>query len=260
MLHINILNKRLIQFNRYILKRKFLPILKGPLKGYLWSTGSSYEYLTGNYENPVILKTFLSWLHTNTVIYDIGANIGFYSLLANTEVVNGKIYAFEPNSRVRKIFEEHIKINTSKIANNNIELLPYAVADREKNIEFSDDVHQKDGNTFITQSQVFSNAVNKIMVQCVSIDGLVAKGFAMPDVIKIDAEGAEYEILQGALQTLQTCKPNILLATHDCHLPGVKDKCVTLLKKLGYSLQHTGNHNKNVAGLDDYIAIYTGKV
>lgn len=236
-----------------------MPVMNGPLKGYLWTTASSYEYITGNYENPLALKTFLSWLKADTVYYDIGANIGYHALLANTVITQGKIYAFEPMPEVRMIFEKHISLNNKLILKNNISLLPFAVADKEKMIEFSNDANQKDGNTFITQSPVFINAENKIMVQCVSIDGLTAKGYTRPDVIKIDAEGAEFDILQGALHILQTCRPNILLATHDCHLPGVKDKCLEFLKDLGYNIQHVGNYNKQIAGLDDYIAIYTGK-
>ncbi|HQW84311.1 MAG TPA: FkbM family methyltransferase [Ferruginibacter sp.] len=250
------LKRKWIQFCRYLLQQKYLPIMNGPLKGYLWTTASSYEYIMGDYENPETQKTFLSWLKFDTVYYDIGANIGYHALIANTVTNQGKIYAFEPMPHVRKIFEQHISLNRNKIPINNIELLPYAVADKEKRIPFSNDKKQSDGNTFIKASPVFIHAANKMMVQCVSIDGLVAKGYARPTVIKIDAEGAELEILQGALHTLQTCKPHILLATHDCHLPGVKDKCLRLLRDLGYNVQYTGNYNKHIAGLDDYIAIY----
>lgn len=251
--------RKIIQACRYILRLKFLPVLNGPLKGYLWTTASSYEYITGNYENPVTIKTFLSWLKADSVYYDIGANIGYHALLANTVISQGKIYAFEPMPEVRTIFEKHISLNNKLISKNNVDLLPYAVAEKEKMIEFSNDMNQKDGNTYITQSPVYIKSGSKIMVQCVSIDGLAAQGFARPDVIKIDAEGAEFDILYGALHTLQTSKPNILLATHDCHLPGVKDKCLEFLKGIGYSIEHTGNYNKQIAGLDDYIAIYTGK-
>jgi hypothetical protein len=61
------------------------------------------------------------------------------------------------------------------------------------------------------------------------------------------------------MDTLRTYKPNLLLATHDCHLPGVKDKCITLLEELGYQLTHTGGHNKKLPGLDDYIAVHESR-
>ncbi len=232
----------------------------GPLNGYLWSVTSSYEYIMGNYEEPEVMKAFISWLKSDSVFYDIGANIGFYSLIANVINTDGKIYAFEPMPSVRKIFEDHIKLNKRHILNNNISLLPFAIADTEKEVLFSNDTRQIDGNTYIKGSPVFSASKNKLMVQCYSVDGLLKQGYNKPDIIKIDVEGAEFDVLQGAINTLQQYKPNILLATHDCHLPGVQQNCVAFLQQLGYHLQHTGTHNKQLKGLDDYIAIHESKM
>ncbi|MGB4845454.1 MAG: FkbM family methyltransferase [Ferruginibacter sp.] len=234
--------------------------MEGPLKGYLWTTASSYEYILGNYEDPLTLKTFLSWLKPDTVYYDIGANIGYHALAANLVITKGKIYAFEPMPAVREIFEKHISLNSNLIIKNNIEVLPFAVSDTQRDVEFSNNTVQKDGNTYITESPVFRESENKITIPCYSIDGLLANGYHKPDVIKIDVEGAELDVLHGALFTLQTHRPYILLATHDCHLPGVKDKCISFLQDLGYDLQHTGNHNKHIAGLDDYIAIHKSRL
>ena len=96
----------------------------------------------------------------------------------------------------------------------------------------------------------------QLLVQCHSVDGLVKKGYPAPDVIKIDVEGAEYDVLKGARETLVSKKPKILLATHDYHLPGVQQQCKDFLKNLGYSLTVVPGHNKIYAGLDDYIAIH----
>ena len=256
----NFISRWIIKIRRYIFRQKFIPVRHGPLKNYLWTTASSYEYILGNYEDPQTLKTFLSWLKNDTVFYDIGSNIGFHALVANRMIAQGKIYSFEPMPMVRFVFEKHICLNKTFIKKNNIELFPFAIADKEKEVLFSTDELRKDGNTYIAQSPVFANAEKKIMVQCVSIDGLIAQGFAKPDIIKIDAEGAELEVLQGALLTLQTYKPTILLATHECHFPGVRDKCLQFLQNLGYEMKHTGLHNKQIAGIDDYIAIYTGRL
>lgn len=234
-------------------------VMKGPLKGYRWSTSSSYDYILGNYEDPVTLKQFISWLKPGAVLYDIGANVGFHSLVANEFAEDGTIYAFEPMPFVRAVFEKHLELNQALIGKNNIRLLPIAVSDTEKEVEFSNDPASRDGNTYITGSYIFNNAAGKIKVHCDSIDGLIAKGYKVPDIIKIDVEGAEYDVLLGARKTIEQNHPFILLATHDCHLHGVQQKCVALLQELGYDLEHTGRHNKYMEGLDDYIAIHKTK-
>lgn len=249
-----------IKICRYIFKLKFLPVMAGPLKGYLWSTSSSYDYILGQYENPATMKQFLSWLKPDSVFYDVGSNVGYHALTANQVINSGKIYAFEPMSAVREIFEKHISLNKKLIIKNNIKLLPIAISDTEKEVEFSNDINQRDGNTYITASYVFSGAANKIRVQCQSIDGLIKQGYEKPDIIKIDVEGAEYDVLLGAINTLQHYQPNILLATHDCHLPGVQKKCVQFLEELGYRLTHTGRYHKYLVGIDDYIAIHKSKL
>lgn len=237
-----------------------MPIMRGPLKGYLWTTGRSYEYILGDYEDPETLRLFLSWLNKDTVFYDIGANVGFHTLTANRTIVTGKIYAFEPMPAMRNIFEKHISLNKKFIVNNNIILLPFAISNEAKLVEFSNDIKQGDGNTYIKESYVFTGTTNKIHIDCQSVDGLIMQGYAKPDIIKIDVEGAEFDVLLGAKNTLQQYTPNILLATHDCHLPGVQEKCVQFLTELGYQLQHTGNYNKYIDGLDDYIAIHKSKL
>jgi FkbM family methyltransferase len=233
--------------------------MDGPLKGYLWSSACSYEYILGNYEDPETMKTFLSWLKPGSVFYDLGANVGYYALIANRLIDSGKIYSFEPSPAARELFEKHTMINKGLITNNNITLLPFAISDAEKKIEFSNNTVQQEGNTYIKTSGVFTEAEETISVQCHSIDGLMKQGYSKPDMIKIDVEGAEFDVLKGAVETLKQYKPDILLATHDCHLPGVKDRCLDLLRQLGYELKHTGRHNKQLEGLDDYIAIHQSR-
>lgn len=232
----------------------------GPLKGYLWTTGSSYEYILGNYEDPEIVKTFCSWLKPDTVFYDLGGNVGFHALLANRFISTGKIFSFEPVPFIRAIFEQHIELNKKFIQHKNISILPFAISDHEKEIVFSNDPNQRDGNTYIKSAENFVNADQRIEVKCFSIDELLLQGYAAPDIIKIDVEGAELDVLKGAINTLKQYKPHVLLATHNCHLPGIKDQCVNFLAEQGYELKHTGYYHRPPYGLDDYIAVHQTKL
>lgn len=256
----NFIKRWFIKFCRYVLRLRFLPTIAGPLKGYLWSTSGSYDYLLGDYENPETMSKFLSWLKEDTVFYDIGSNVGFHALVANRVINTGKIYAFEPMPAVRVIFEKHISLNHKLIRRNNIILSPMAISNRGEEVLFSNDMKHREGNTYIAGSYVFSGAAEKITVPCQSIDNLLALGYAKPDIIKIDVEGAEYDVLTGATNTLRQYCPHILLATHDCHLPGVQQKCVQYLEDLGYQVKHTVAYNRNITGIDDYIAIHKSKL
>ena len=249
-----------IQVSRYLFGRKFLRVMDGPLEGYLWSTACSYEYILGNYEDPLTVKTFLSWLNPETTFYDLGGNAGFYALLANRYISQGKIYSFEPIPAAQELFQQHVKLNTVQIRHHNIRLLPYALSDSEKQIVFSNYHIRQEGNTYIETSPTFRNADGFLTVTCYSIDGLLKLGYDKPDVIKIDVEGAEYDVLKGAANTLKHYKPAVLLATHECHLPGVREKCLLFLRQLGYRLYHVNNPAKHVAGLDDYIGIHESRL
>jgi len=248
-----------IKFNRYILGKKFLPIFTGPLKGLLWSTAYNYDYLVNDYEDPAVVKVFLSWLQHDSVFYDLGAHVGYYTFLAQKLITTGFIYSFEPIPQNMAMFNNHIEMNKTHINTGCIHLYPFAISDDERDIVISNDKNAIEGNTYIMSAERFRKASGTLSVKSYSIDKLIQKGYKMPGIIKIDVEGAEYDVLKGAIETLKSAKPNILLATHDCHLPGVKDKCMELLHSLGYKLQHTGYFNKHLAGHDDFIAIHNEK-
>ena len=232
--------------------------MAGPLKGYRWPVSRNYDYITGTFEPVEVIDEFCSWFTPNTVFYDIGSNIGYYSFIANTFIISGKIYAIEPTAFNNDLFKQLVLLNKKKLAVNNIRLLAFAISDTQKEVEFSNNTVFAEGNTYVATAENYTG--QKIRVQCYSVDGLLQMGYAAPDVIKIDIEGAEYDALIGATDTLKKYTPNILLATHNCIVPGIQEKCVQYLQALGYVLKHTGYQNKTMAGLDDYLAVHKEKL
>lgn len=232
--------------------------MAGPLKGYQWPTSRSYEYIIGNNEPAAVMQQFCSWFKPGSVFYDVGSNIGFYSFVANRYIVSGKIYAIEPTQFNNRLFKELLQLNKKRVVNNNIEILEFAISDSEKEVEFSNNEKLAESNTYVENTDIYKG--ERIKIKCYSIDRLIEIGYAVPDIIKIDVEGAEYDALIGATNTLKKYAPNILLATHDCKVPGIKDKCIRYLEDMSYVLQHTGYHNKSKAGLDDFIAVHKDKL
>jgi FkbM family methyltransferase len=247
-----------IKICRYIFKKKYLPIMAGPLKGYLWPTERSYEYIIGNNEPEEVMNEFCSWFSAGSVFYDIGSNIGFYSLIANRLILSGKIYAIEPTTFNNNLFKQLLVLNKKKMPCNNIELLAFAVSDTEKEVDFSNNTIFAEGNTYVLREINFKS--DTVKVKCYSIDRLLQMGYSAPGIMKIDIEGAEYDALIGATDTIKKYTPNIFLATHNCIVPGIREKCVQYLEELGYVLKHTGYHNKSMAGLDDYLAVHKHRI
>jgi FkbM family methyltransferase len=77
-------------------------------------------------------------------------------------------------------------------------------------------------------------ATGTVDVSTTAIDSFVESSTYAPSLLKIDVEGAEVDVLHGALKTLNQLHPKILLATHSQTL---KQTCVDLLVRSGYDIQ-----------------------
>lgn len=143
------------------------------------------------------------------VFYDIGANIGIYSLLAAKLNPNLKVYSFEPHAINFSTLLKNILLNNFL---KQITPLSCALSDRQDAIEFN--YYKMDSGT--TASQLGSdgyddfkfNPVASELKYCVSIDHLIEIGRIPPaDHIKIDVDGIELKILQGMKTLLKNGIP-----------------------------------------------------
>ena len=89
-----------------------IPVLQGPLRGTKWIVGAqTHGMWLGSYEYRM-QNALAKLVKPGQVFYDIGANVGFYSLLAAKLVGNrGLVYSFEPLPRNIEFLDRHIKIN-----------------------------------------------------------------------------------------------------------------------------------------------------
>ncbi|HEX6832536.1 MAG TPA: FkbM family methyltransferase, partial [Rudaea sp.] len=89
-----------------------MPILQGPLRWRLWIPGSSsHGCWLGSYEYDK-QRLFARVARSGDVVFDIGANVGFYTLLAATCVApTGRVVAFEPMPSNVKRIHQHLKLN-----------------------------------------------------------------------------------------------------------------------------------------------------
>ena len=141
---------------------------------------------------PKTTKFIKDNLKKGQVFYDIGANVGYFSLLASKLVGGrGTVYAFEPSPENIKYLEKNIKIN--KISN--VVVIPKAIMDVSGKIDLYNNVVPGHTSTIGTGE--------KLSVEAVALDDLKLR---KPDFIKIDVEGAEMNVLKGMKKLLETDK------------------------------------------------------
>jgi FkbM family methyltransferase len=208
---------------RLIPKRMAMPILQGRLRGTKWIVGAGeHGYWLGSYEMNKRLA-FERLIPPGAVTYDIGANVGYFSLLAaRLAGPEGQVYAFEPLPRNIDYLKKHVAINAIE----NIEVVEAAVSAQSGEAHF--DLGASSAMGHLAES-------GGITVRMVSLDEMLAAGeLRPPDYMKVDVEGAEYEALKGAQELLAQHKPILFLDTHqrEAHLPTIE-----LLKKLGYTFE-----------------------
>ena len=188
---------------RLIPKRMILPILQGRLRGKKWIVGAGeHGYWLGSYEMNKRLA-FEREIQPGSVVYDVGANVGYFSLLASELTgKEGQVYSFEPLPRNIKFLMKHKSLNNL----NNIEVIEAAVSFQSGEALFDLGASSAMGHL---------SEVGGLRVRMVSLDDLVSEGeLQPPEYIKIDVEGAEYDVLRGAEKIIEKFRPTLFLDTH----------------------------------------------
>ena len=111
---------------------------------------------------------------------------------------------------------KHLKINNC----NNVNVIPYLVGKENiNNLNFYN-VNDGSGIPSIANLKIKKKniAINKIKVDQIFLDDFVNKKSIIPDVLKIDVEGAEFNVLDGATKILKDYRPKIIISLHPEHL------------------------------------------
>ena len=153
-------------------------------------------------------RIMLSKVKHNDIVWDIGANVGFYTKKFHKLIKinsrdkhlkkNGCIVAFEPDPHAIK------KLKKKFYNKKNILLLRYALSDINNNSsEFTDDPSSPTNQLVDINKKDFSNQ-KTIKVRVAKADTLIKKlNLPTPNIIKIDVEGFEFEVLNGMKKILQ---------------------------------------------------------
>lgn len=204
-----------------------VPIMRGPLRGRWWSLlagGKVGRVIGGSYE-PELTALFSERVRPGSVVFDLGAHIGYYTLLASTLVRSGgRVVACEPSPRNLRHLRGHTEMNRLR----NVEIVPAAVCEVEGTAHFSSRGGSGTGHLA---------AEGALRVATTTVDHVRRSTGRSPDFMKIDVEGAEVELLRGATDTLREARPVIFLSTHG---PELRKAATALLSSAGYRCERIG--------------------
>lgn len=196
---------------------------------------SSEIALSGVYE-PALTILLIQILEPGSVFFDVGAHRGYFTLLASRLVgASGQVHAFEPTPGTFQMLQENtshlpqVKLNQNAVyrENTTLTLHDYGIEAPAFNSIYS---------PRLTAAQQASVKCQDIQVSAVSLDHYVRETGVRPDFIKIDAESAEADILEGMRNLIRSARPAFTLETGDMadDKIGATRKLVDFACSLGY--------------------------
>ncbi|WP_252718786.1 FkbM family methyltransferase [Haloarcula sp. CBA1122] len=182
--------------------------------------GESYEPLTTDF-----LTTELS---EGDSFVDVGANIGYFSLLASSVVGNsGQVIAFEPEPQNFNILERNVVSND---LNGRVSLYQKALADSSETLMLNHHPTNKGMHSIVSE---FDHREDETEIEAIEGDSVLSEHI---DIIKIDVEGAEPNVIRGLSSTLERCHPTIVFEYENRHWEEEITVIIDMLTDIGYRL------------------------
>ena len=203
---------------RLVPRSAVVPVLSGINRGMRWVAGSASTNGSwiGTYEVDHI-AALAQFVRPGAVVYDVGANVGYYTLALSTLVGDsGHVYCFEPDARNAFMLRRHIQMNNLR----NVTFVQAAVSRSSGLVGFGG---RGEGAKISSESSY--------LLPSISLDSFLAVGNPSPSFIKIDIEGGECDALAGAVSILSKGKAVWMLATHG---PSLRLRCCEFMANFGY--------------------------
>lgn len=193
------------------------------------------EIVRGTYELPV-QGALADLVREGAVVHDIGANIGFFTLLAaRLSGPAGRVHAFEPVPRNAAAISRSARL--SGLGQVVVHQVAVGAAGGQGCLNLARHI----GGAMLSSVGAPPDQRGTVTVEVVAIDDLVASGeVPPPDVVKIDVEGAELDVIRGMTRTLHERRPVLICELDDARPEGLKRKAEVLagvLTGLGYALE-----------------------
>jgi FkbM family methyltransferase len=193
-----------------------------------WTRYRAYIY--GNWE-PLVTQAIISNVRRGMCVFDIGAHLGYYSLLfAKCVGPVGRVVSFEAATSNFLTLQKNVVINNL----HNIELINLAVFSKSGTTSMSVSTADSSSGDWSISREANGDS---IQVQTISLDQFCQAKSVFPDFIKIDVEGTEYDVLIGGRETIGKSRPTMLIELHHFDGDMATNRVPDLLRESGYRIQ-----------------------
>jgi len=184
---------------------------------------------TGSWE-PKLPELLYKYLPDDSVFLDVGANIGYHSLYIAS--LNPKVttICFEPHPKICQLLIQNVLINNFT----NIIVHNQAVGNATQTLDFYMQTQSSYnmGLSSIFYDKYIGDDYEKISVNVVTLDSFLNEQLkSKVRVIKIDVQGSEYQVLQGAVNLISQFRP-IITFEHHIFGPGLQPELQDLIQLL----------------------------
>ncbi len=191
------------------------------------------RYANGQIHEPVATGLFEKYIKPGMVVLDIGGHLGYFSCVAGRLSATGDVHVFEVDPKCIGLIQRNIELN--ELAN--VQVHNYAVSDKDETIKIPMMLAPSPGLVINSNDEQ-----NFVEVAAVKLDDYLAKHNIKPDFIKIDVEGAEWNVLSGMKKTLELQDLVMLVEIHVDKLKEFFDvpykDCIQLLLDNGFTLEN----------------------
>jgi FkbM family methyltransferase len=188
---------------------------------------------------PQVFSLLKQRIKPGAVVLDVGANVGVLAILmARWSGPKGHVYAFEPSPTPKQVLIEHLRLNG---VSGRVTVCPLALSDVDGTTTFY--AVGISGKSALSNANIGRDA-EQFQVPVTTIDSYCQSRNIKPSLIKIDVEGFEFSVLNGARNTLKEFRPSVLIELHPMNWPGLgidKHWAADQLAELNYTVTTVEN-------------------
>ena len=202
--------------------------------------------LHGCYE-PEVFEALMGFADRHEVVWDIGAHVGSFTIRVMMDRRVDCSYAFEPLPATFRLLAGNISLNDGPCL-----LLNAGLSDRP---EVRSLAPQAGNSSMATMTR--PAAPDAVPVRCLSVDSLVQGGYAKsPTLMKIDVEGWEGRVLEGARQTFSMAPPKAVVFEAECDSQGriTNPDLTAFFEEFGYRVSPVDRPDGHLEPRENYLA------